>query len=174
MQEDTLEDEFKEKVHAVLAPIDAMNFEKRLVSKTVQDLVRRGSLTVGAGLGLVEALVEGILTDPRLIEKRDKAADAKKEDKDAGARVAEIAAARKALQDAGGSPDIAMETDEILSATLKDLTEQSAKLTAQDYDKAVEILVQRMSEFAVKFHSRQGRQLAPTARRRGMKVGARQ
>jgi hypothetical protein len=173
MQQDTLDDEFRDKAFDVLAPLDSMQTEKKQVNKAVHELVRRGSLSPGAGLGLLEALVEGILTDPSLVEKRDKAAKTKKEDADVGADVAKLAEARAALQKTGGTPDLLFEADEMIAEIHKELTAEAAKLAGQDYEKAVATLIQRMCEFAVKFNSRQKRQMSPTRPRRGAKVGAR-
>ena len=172
MQQDTLDDEYRDKAYGVLAPLDTMPTEKTQVNKAVHELVRRGSLSPAAGLGLVEALVEGILTDPSLVEKRDAAAKTKKQDADVSAEVTKLAEAKAALQKSGGTPDFLFEVDEMVMEIHKEITANSVKRAGQDYEKAVATLIEQMCELAVTFNSRQKRQLGSNRPRRGAKVGA--
>jgi hypothetical protein len=163
-----VEHEFNTKMFPLLKPLEAMTFEHGVVRKAVSRLVDSAALSPSQGVGLVEAIVTSIVTDPTLAEKREMRAGLGKDERTSEKALTMLIAAKAAVEekpDADAESRIARIEGQMLAAQVEKQAASLLKSTADtEYAAAIDLLIQNLCDFAVGFASRQGRALAPVRR----------
>jgi hypothetical protein len=145
-----------------------MNAEKRKVGEAVKGLVYGGQLSAGQGLGLLDALVQDLLTDPLLASKRAMQAGFSGDERKAANAVRVLQDAKKQLTESGATAEdarMARVEAQIMAAEVEKQSISVLKQAADmEYDAAVALVVSTLSDFAVRIASRQKRALPPGRR----------
>lgn len=168
LKQTTVQHEYDNKLAPILKPLESLTFEYHAVKTPVQRMVDGGELTVGQGLGLIEAIVHTVMSDPTLVQKRQMMQDAKDYESRVQKAVKALADQKQALLAEGGpgSEDRMTRLEaQMMSADLeKQVAPVLADAARKEYSDAVDLLVKSLSDFAKRLGNRQKRAMAPVRR----------